>query len=172
MRHAPSCRQCGVSKLEFVLVVILFAMLVGIYLRYTRYYQEVAEEATVKLLLSNVRVGMAQEWVERITKVRTRDGVAELVGANPVRWLDAPPAHYLGELKSPKIDSLAAGYWFFDISTKEFAYVVNVGDNLEIIGQGSRKVLRWKVALTHNLAHDSPDFGDLALVPVSDYRWF
>jgi len=165
-------RQAGASKLELVVVVLIFAMLMAVYLRYTRHYQEMAEEAAVNVLLSNIRVGMAQEWVERIAKSKTREGVAELVGTNPVRWLDSPPAGYLGELKLPKVDTLAAGSWFYDISRRELVYVVKLGDNLEIVGSLPRKMLRWKVISSDNSLTITPDFGDLILAPVVDYRWF
>lgn len=172
MRFRKNCPQNGFSRLEFVLVVILFAMLLGVYLRATRHYQEIAEEATVSLTLSNIRVGMAQEWAERIAKARARDGIGELLGANPVRWLDSPPMPYLGEMKSPRIDNLAPGHWFFDLSSRELGYVVNVGDHLEIDDNSRRKILRWKVRLEDNSKSPQPDFGDLVLVPVSKYQWF
>lgn len=54
-------RQRGFTLLELVLVIIIFSLLVGVYLRSVRHYQEIAEQATVSLTLSNIRTGMAQD---------------------------------------------------------------------------------------------------------------
>lgn len=166
-------RQGGLTRLEFALVAILLAILVGTYLRATRYYQEQMEQVAVSLTLSHMQVGFSQEWAERISKGTNRQGVMELVGSNPVRWLEYPPPGYLGELRNPKVDRLEAGSWFFDAGRKELVYIVNIADHLELQpGIQTTKVLRWTVRLAQNPTGQAPEFGDLALVPVYPYQWF
>lgn len=172
MRGYLRKRQRGFTLLELVVVAFIFAMLLGVYFRSIRYYQEMAEQAMVSLTLSNIRTGMAHEWAERINKGRGRDKVDDLIGANPVRWLENPPASYFGEIKSAHTESIDGGVWFFDSAQKELVYVVNIGSHLEMANLGERKVLRWKVAVEDNLGNKQADFGDLVLLPVTKYHWF
>lgn len=165
-------RQRGLTRLEFALVAILLAILLGTYLRAVRYYQEQTEAVTVGLTISHIQVGMAQEWAERISKGTNRQGVAELVGSNPVRWLEFPPPNYLGELKNPKLERLDTGVWLFDGARKELVYIVRHGNHLELPGMASTKVLRWTVRLAQNSKAMDSEFGELALVPVYPYQWF
>lgn len=174
MYRTAGYSQRGVSQLEFWLVCILLAILFGTYLRATRYYQEQMEQVSVSLTISHIQVGMAQEWADRISKGTNRQGVAELVGTNPVRWLESPPPGFLGELKSPKLERLEPGSWLFDFSKKELVYIVKLGDHLEMGIMPTTKVLRWSVRLAQNSkdSRSAPEFGDLVLVPVYPYQWF
>ena len=53
-------QQRGLTRLEFAIVAILLAILLGTYLRAVRYYQEQAEAIRVRLTISHVQVGFAQ----------------------------------------------------------------------------------------------------------------
>ncbi len=165
-------RQRGFTLLELVLVIIIFSLLVGVYLRSVRHYQEIAEQATVSLTLSNIRTGMAQEWADRIVNGKAGEKVEHLVGSNPVRWLETPPPAYYGEIKNPNLERMEAAAWYFDLAQKELVYVVNNGNELEVENMSGRKVLRWKVALEDNSSQVSATFGNLILRPVVKYRWF
>ena len=165
-------RQRGFTVLELVLVIIIFSLLVGVYLRSVRHYQEIAEQATVSLTLSNIRTGMAQEWADRIVNGKAGEKIEHLVGSNPVRWLETPPPAYYGEIKNPNLERMEAAAWYFDLAQKELVYVVNNGNDLEVEKVSGRKVLRWKVALEDNSSQASATFGTLILRPVVNYRWF
>lgn len=165
-------RQRGFTLLELVLVIVIFGLLLGVYLRSVRYYQEMAEQATVSLTLSNIRTGMAHEWVDRIVQGKAGETIDQLIGGNPVRWLENPPPAYYGEIKAPNPERMETASWYFDLSQKELVYVVNNGSELEVENMSGRKVLRWKVALEDNSGSTSAVFGNLVLQPVVKYRWF
>lgn len=165
-------QQRGLTRFEFAVVAILLAILLGTYLRAVRYYQEQAEAVSVRLTISHIQVGFAQEWAERISKGNNRQGVVELVGANPVRWLEYPPPNYLGEMKTPKVERLDPGSWFFDLNRKELVYLPRLSSHLEQSGSADTKVLRWTLRLAQNPKPKDPEFGDLTLVPVYPYQWF
>ncbi len=165
-------QQRGLTRLEFAIVVILFVILFGTYLRAVHYYQEQAEAISVRLTLSHIQVGFAQEWAGRISTGKNHQGVAELVGTNPVRWLEYPPPNYLGEMKTPKVERLEPGSWFFDLQRKELVYLPRLASHLEVPGNADTKALRWTVRLAQNQEAKNPEFGDLALVPVYPYQWF
>ncbi|MDR0702000.1 MAG: hypothetical protein LBF61_06240 [Azoarcus sp.] len=171
-------RQRGLSMLEFMVCSLALIFLFVGYLRATRHYQEEMEEISVRLTISRIQVGMALDWAKRINNNENRQGVNELVGANPVRWLDEPPYNYLGELRSPKVERLEPGKWFFDLGRKELVYIVDNGDKLTLKNSFDRiKTLRWSVRLVKPEAGDTkntamPEFGDLTIAPVYEYTWF
>ncbi|MDR2031220.1 MAG: hypothetical protein LBP86_02950 [Azoarcus sp.] len=169
--------QRGLTLIELVVCCLLILLLFLGYLRVTRHYQEEMEEIAVRLTISRIQVGMALEWARRINANENRQGTEELVGANPVRWLDEPPYNYLGELKAPKLEKLEPGRWLFDLSRKELVYIVANGDNLVFKNSSeSVKALRWGVRLARAESGEeknaAPEFGELKLVPVYEYRWF
>lgn len=164
--------QSGFSKLELATVLIICSILIVVYLRSVRHYQEMIEHSTVYMTLASIRTGMAHEWAERITKGRIDEPVEDLLGANPVRWLETLPPFYFGEVRNIQSASLQTGAWYFDAANKEFLYVVGVGENLEVERLDGKKILRWKVVVDENSKSKVPVFGDLALVSVNKYRWF
>ncbi|MDR1463038.1 MAG: hypothetical protein LBI68_07895 [Azoarcus sp.] len=175
-RISPARGQHGLTMLEFMVCCMTIIFLTIGYLRATRYYQEEMEEIGVRLTISRIQVGMALEWAKRIDNDENRQGVNELVGANPVRWLEEPPYNYLGELRSPKIERLEPGKWFFDLNRKELVYIVDSGNNLMLKNSFDRiKALRWSVRLikpeSGEAKNATPEFGDLTIVPVYEYRW-
>ncbi|MDR0716129.1 MAG: prepilin-type N-terminal cleavage/methylation domain-containing protein [Azoarcus sp.] len=171
--------QRGLTLIELMVCCLLALFLFLGYLRVTRHYQEEMEEIAVRLTISHIQVGMALEWARRISTNENRRGIEELVGANPVRWLDEPPYNYLGELKAPKLEKLEPGRWLFDLSRKELVYIVDNSDNLVLKNSfESTKALRWSVRLagaesgSGEEKNTAPEFGELKLVPVHEYRWF
>lgn len=176
-RAFPLRAQSGLTLIELMVCCLLALLLFIGYLRVTRHYQEEMEEISVRLTISRIQVGMALEWARRIGAGDSRRGTGELVGANPVRWLDEPPHNYLGELKAPKLDKLTPGRWLFDLSRKELVYIVDNGDNLTFKNSFEPvKVLRWHVRLAGTEPGEKkdtePEFGELKLMPVYEYRWF
>jgi hypothetical protein len=163
--------------IEFTVCCMMILFLLIGYLRATRHYQEEMEEISVRLTISRIHVGMALEWARRINSGENREGIDKLAGINPVRWLEEPPYNYLGELRSPKIERLEPGRWFFDISRKELVYIVNTGDRLTLKNSFERiKALRWSVRLARPESGEAQnagaEFGDLTIAPVYEYSWF
>ena len=165
-------RQRGFTLLELVLVVVIFGLLLGVYLRSVLYYQEMIEQATVSLTLSNIRTGMAHEWADRIAKGKNKERIEDLIGTNPVRWLEYPPQNYLGEIRGGRPEGMDGGNWFFDLTQKELVYVVNHGSYLELSDSQGKITLRWKVVVEDTSGSTRPEFGSLTLQPVVNYRWF
>ncbi|MDR0529537.1 MAG: hypothetical protein LBG69_08020 [Zoogloeaceae bacterium] len=165
----------GFTMLEFTLFVIIMILLIGGYARVTRYYQEQMEEVAVKLTLSHMRVGMALDWASRISKGENKAGVSALIGSNPVAWLDEPPVNYLGEIKTPKLERYEEGRWLFDVGRKELVYIVKNSDHLILKNSFDEvRVLRWQVRLSKSKQNknQTPEFGDLEIAPVYEYKWF
>ena len=176
-RPRTSRVQCGLTLIELMVCCLLALLLFLGYLRATRHYQEEMEEIAVRLTISRIQVGMALEWAHRISVGENRLGIEELVGANPVRWLEEPPYNYLGELKAPKLEKLEPGRWLFDLGRKELVYIVDTGNNLTLKNNlEGTKALRWSVRLARTASGEEkntpPEFGELKLVPVYEYRWF
>lgn len=173
MQLQTSARQRGLTRLEAAILLLIIVFLLGSYMRSVRFNQEQSEAVGVRLTIAHIEVGMAQEWVKRLTQGKNRDGVMELVGTNPIRWLEGPPSGYLGELRTPKLERLDRGVWFFDINRKELVYVPRQSHYLEVGPMPvSIKALRWSIKLAQNPESAAPEFGQLTLKPVQPYQWF
>lgn len=128
------------SILQFSVALAVIGVL-AVYLLDALYYAlEQAErtvmEATIRNMDSAVRIQAATRAMRG-----QEASLGELVGANPVQWLEKPPAGYAGDCQG----DLARGGWCFDAGTQEIVYRPRVDRNLEYLEPG-RSGLRWRVA--------------------------
>jgi hypothetical protein len=95
------------------------------------------------------------------------ESVAPVADANPVSWLDRPPAGYAGEIKGISRAELPPGTWFYDVERRELGYIPRLQSHLS--ADAERPVLRWAIRYTKS---KYGEVEDLALVPVTPYAWF
>lgn len=117
-------RKNGHSLLEFAIVVSVFALLLAVALDKLGFYQQAGEQASVQALQINLRAALAGQVMTLQARGRESE-MAALAGANPVRWLERPPAGYAGELSAAQAAGLAAGSWYFDPVLHVLVYVRN-----------------------------------------------
>lgn len=161
-------RQSGLTWIEFAVVASALAVLAGSLLTALLYYEELAEATVVQLTIRNIRSGLRYQIADRLVAGRTAE-IGQLLGANPVSWLERPPDGYLGIVRTGSVRSLPAGSWFYDIDRGEIGYVPKLSFHL-VAEPGGRSILRWRMQ-----ALRSPTPGEvegLMLVTVSPYRWF
>ena len=130
-KHAPRllavafpqrCSAGGFTLFEFAVVAIIFSVLMGVLLQRLAFYQEEAERAGARLLVSNMQSALRSRAYEAAMRGTPAD-LAALVGANPIAWLDRKPANYGGEIANSTGKSLAPGYWYFDRERRLLVYV-------------------------------------------------
>ncbi len=81
------------------------------------------EQANHKAEVNNIRTDMTEAWVHRQLEHKNVDA-KKLVNTNPVRLMQTPPLHYLGELKQwPKQGAV----WFYDERRHCLVYVYQNG---------------------------------------------
>lgn len=115
-------RRNGHTLLEFAIAVSVFALLLAVLLDKLGLYQQTGEQAAIKALQINLRAALAGQVATLQARGREHE-IATLAGANPVQWLQRPPAGYAGELSAAQAAGLAAGSWYFDPLAHHLVYV-------------------------------------------------
>lgn len=162
--------QRGVTRLELAIVASLAAILFGTFLHAVRRQQEEAEKLLVELTIMSARTGLLSEVAGRVLAGRGRD-VADLIGANPLRWLREPPPGYLGEFASADAGRLAPGSWYFDRAAGELVYRLNLASRFRRLDGSARPEIRWRLQLRQGSGIGETTAGDVALVPAVSYEW-
>ncbi|MDO8597490.1 MAG: hypothetical protein Q7R45_12815 [Sulfuricaulis sp.] len=161
-------RQTGLTWLEFSVVASVLAVLAGSLLTALLYYEELAEATVVQLTIQNIRSGLRYQIADRLVAGRTRE-IGQLLGANPVSWLERSPDGYVGIVRAGSVRLLPAGSWFYDIDRGEIGYVPKLSFHL-VAEPGRRAILRWRMQA---LRSPTPrEVEGLMLVTVTPYRWF
>ena len=161
-------RQTGLTWLEFSVVASVLAVLAGSLLTALLYYEELAEATVVQLTIENIRSGLRYQIADRLVAGRTPE-IGQLLGVNPVSWLERSPDGYVGTVRTGSVRSLPAGSWFYDIDRGEIGYLPKLSFHL-VAEPGGRATLRWRMQALRSAMPG--DVEGLMLVAVTPYRWF
>jgi hypothetical protein len=155
------------SILEFSIILVVIGVMVAALLDALHYTQEQTEKLVVESTIRNVSSGLLNAVAERM--FRGQDGrIVELVGTNPVIWLEKPPAGYLGEFSSAPID-VPRGSWFFDQTSKELKYRPMHDGHLKLAADG---FLRWRVDGVSTTAMGGTRVDWVKVKVLTPYQWF
>lgn len=157
---ATNRRAGGRIRAEVFVRLLLVAILVGILLERTLYYQEQVERSIMEATIINIRSGMRWHIADLMTRHRSVE-VPGMRQQNPVRWLQLPPVGYVGAFAASPEYSVPGGSWYFDESKGELVYVPRLTRFLES-AEGTKEV-RFKVLTTTSGAD---------ILPVRSYKWF
>ncbi len=113
----------GISRFELLNVVFVIGVLCVVLLSQLLHYQELARTAVMEMTVTNVRSGLRLRVAELIMSNRL-DQLGGLLQQNPVIWLDAPPANYLGEYDYPQLHALPVDSWLYDRHAGELIYLM------------------------------------------------
>lgn len=163
--------QRGLSKLEFTVVVALFAVLIATFLNTVRTQQEQAERLVMELNIMSMRTALLAEVTERLIQGRATE-TKDLLGSNPVRFLKGPPAGYLGEFKEVEESRLAAGSWYFDMTSGELVYRLNISSSFKRLDGLSTKEVRWRIAPRDKSSRNIVTVDAISLSPTVNFEWF
>ncbi len=160
--------QTGLTWLEFSVVASVLAVLAGSLLTALLYHEELAEATVVQLTIQNIRSGLRYQIADRLVAGRTSE-IGQLLGANPLSWLERSPDGYVGGVPAGSVRSLPAGSWFYDIDRGEIGYVPKLSFHL-VAESGGRAILRWRMQALRSATPSEVE--GLMLVTVTPYRWF
>jgi hypothetical protein len=149
----------------FVIVVVTVVALIGF--GELRDMQERLERAQVEATVRNLNSALQYEVAHRIAAGQ-ENTIAELAGANPVPWLQAPLPGYLGEVAVAPSET-TRGSWFFDRSRGELVYRPVLSRHLE--GAGSPPLLKWRIQRPQRPGRLALT-GGLGVVATVQYRWY
>lgn len=115
--------QRGYSLFELVCVILIVSVLLLVLLDRTLRYQAMAEKTAMEVTIMNMRSGLRLRVAELMMAERTNE-LGGLVQDNPIHWLEAPPANYLGEIHNPQRSRLPVNTWHFDPDRRELVYLL------------------------------------------------
>jgi general secretion pathway protein G len=160
----------GFSLLELVVSLTLAAVLVGVFLDRALFYREQAEKSAMEQVAQDLRSSVNLRVAELVLDNRFSE-LAALPAQNPMDLLVRKPENYLGVLEGTGMQELVTGNWYFDKSSKEVVYFVDLGQNFTPDERG-RKRVAWHVVLVAGTGsrQDLPQWARFEL--VQPYRWF
>ena len=174
-RQTKNC-QCGFTLIEFVVVIIIVVVLMGIFLDRFMFYQEQAEKVAMEGVVSALESALTLQYGQLMTRGKASD-VAALAQDNPMNWLQKRPNNYTGEFFDPAPAGMVAGNWLFDLKSRELIYMVRNHDHFKP-GSDGKPWIRFHVA-THydpsrlpSLQAAPPELTGVLLEPVEPYSWF
>ena len=107
-----------------------------------------AEAANVATIAGALRSALGLEVADRLVR-GDLDTVAELDGANPMRFLAEQPENYLGEVNGVDPANLPPGNWYFDDASDELVYLVRYTDYFRTELPGPARMV-FRVRLVYN----------------------
>lgn len=163
----PTPRSRSLFQFSVVLAVIGVA---AIFLFDALYYvEEQAERTVMEATVRNMNSGVRMEAAIRVMRGQEAS-IPELVGADPVKWLENPPVGYSGTCQP----ELAPGAWCFDAATREIVYRPRVDRHLEYLDPG-RSGLRWRVGSVAEMAGGNSgkpaSAGEIRLFSTTSFTW-
>jgi hypothetical protein len=154
------------SLLEFSVIFAVIGTISWFGLNGLAELQELGEKTAVEMTMRNVQTGLRYAMAGHFARgedVR----IVEMVGSNPVQWLEKPPAGYQGECPVPI--QLPAGGWCFDAKQRELLYRPTVARNLVIEGGG--QILHWSIKAVRG-SNRTDQVESVRVAPVIWFRWF
>ena len=97
------------SLLEFSVVLVVIGVAAAYFVDGLYYVQEQAERTVMEATVRNMDSGARMEAAMRSIRGQ-ESSIGELIGSNPVQWLENPPVGYSGLCEQ----QLVAGGWCFD----------------------------------------------------------
>lgn len=175
IRRRPAGRHAGFTLFELIVVVCIVALLAGILFNRLRLYEEAAEKAAMQQ--TAVAIKSALQMLVASYMISGRDNeIEKLRNENPVTWLQEKPADYAGEFYADAYARVRPGSWYFDLTRREFIYVVNLGDKFKP-GPDGRKWVRYRVRIEYEELPERDGaprkfLNAVSFAPVQPFAWF
>lgn len=165
----------GFTLIEFVVVVIVIAVLAGVFLTRVPIYQEQAEKAAMQQVEGAVQSAL----VLRYGALMSRGAINEkelgiLTSDNPIKWLQSTPLNYRGEFYDPIASDFPLGGWVFDLKSRDLIYVLDQHDSFKPAADGQAWI-RFHTQLAYEPAlgrtDGSTELTQTLFAPTTPYHW-
>lgn len=167
-RSSPRTRPRLGKLLQFSLVVAIIGVLAAGLLNKLSQIQEKSEKVLVETTIQNVSSGLRSATADFMFHGQDAR-IKELVGTNPVLWLQKPPDGYLGECPATS-GGPGPGVWCFDAGSRELRYWPKLDRNLKF--QGASGGLRWRIDAAGSDPRGSGRVDWVEIVLLTPYIWF
>ncbi len=169
MSGPGSHSSLGLSKLfQFSLAVAIIGVLAAGLLNKLWQIQEKSEKVLVETTIQNVSSGLRNATAAFMFHGQDAR-IKELVGTNPVLWLQKAPDGYLGDCAAT-VGGLGPGTWCFDASLRELRYRPKLDRNLKL--HDASGILRWRIDAAGSGMQGSKRVDWVEIVSVTAYTWF
>lgn len=162
--------------LELAVITLMIVVLLAIAAHRIWQLRIAAEQTAVISMLGSIRSAVGIQTIQRVLHGGL-ESVAAMDRANPIDFLEPPPASYelLKEPLSP--DRMQPYRWYFDASTGELIYRVANADYLQTDLPGPARI-RFQLQLRYVDADQNGRFDRgydtierIELVELDHYRW-
>jgi len=168
------CR--GFTLIELVIVIVIIAILMGLFMNRFLYYQEQAEKIAMEEVVGVIQSSLTMQYGQITTRGKSSD-VTALVKDNPINLLQKKPSNYAGEFYEASLQSVPPGNWLFDLKTQELIYLPRNTDNLRP-GTDGKPWVRFHTVAALELSrlpsqqNAPPELTGLLFEAVEPYSWF
>ena len=152
------------SILEFSVILVVIGVAAAFFLDGLYYVQEQAERTVMEATVRNMDSGVRMEAAMRSIHGQEAS-IGELVGENPVQWLENPPVGYSGACQQ----ELVPGGWCFDTASREIVYRPRIDRHLRHL-EPERLGLRWRVGSAVVVGHPA-SAGTIKMFSTTSFVW-
>jgi len=173
----PYTKVCrGFTLIELVIVIIIIAVLMGLFMNRFLYYQEQGEKVAMQEMVGAVQSALTLQYGQLMTRGKASD-VAALVKDNPMNWMQKKPSNYSGEFFDATPRSATPGNWIYDLKSHELIYLLRNADNFKP-GVDGKPWVRFHTVAAYDpsrlpsLQAAPVELTGLTFEPVQPYSWF
>lgn len=159
-RHTKHAAGFGLVDLAVALAIL--SALVYFLLDRVLTLQEMGEKTEMDETVRTINYALRLEAASRLAR-GTDAQRTPLDQENPVKWLQTPPRHYLGEMERPPAGAQPA-YWYWNPVAHQFVYRPNRSEHLQVENAGNDKSLRFTIDTRTDPSHP-------LLQPLRPYEW-
>jgi len=175
VRRRAAGLQAGFTLFELIVVVCIVSILAGILFDRLQVYKEAAEKAAMQQTAVAIKSALQMRVAAYMIGGRDKD-IENLRDENPVNGLQERPENYAGEYHADAYARVRPGSWYFDLTRREFIYVIKLGANFTP-GPDGRKWVRYRVRIGYEdqRLQDGTTrkvLNAVSLAPVQPYVWF
>ncbi len=168
-------RSSGFTLIELIIVIIIIAVLAGLFLVRIPLYQEQAEKAAMQQVEGAIQSALVLRYGALMTRGAANEKELSILATdNPMTWLQKIPPNYSGEFFDPTPRAVAPGNWMFDLKSRDLIYVLNQSDNFTP-GADGNKWIRFHVKLGYEpklgMSESGKELVTTLFVPTVSYRW-
>lgn len=166
MNSIRKIRRSGFTLFELIVFIALLAILMGLFFDRMLFYQEVAEEVSMRQTVDAVNLAMNLQLASWVARGELRK-ITRLENRNPMSWLERKPVNYLGEYYDPAPGHIPGGNWYFDLKDSCLVYLLKWNAHFH---SKDRERICFRVDLgANNLQNGS--LGLVRLAPLHAYTW-
>lgn len=199
MRFAHRWSDRNLTRLELAVSLLIIAILIGVFSKRVLVIFARAESALVNTTIANINTSLQYYAINAAMhndtdtlaglatlnpfgEIRARNSLNNLENFNSQKFINDQyynwlPSNYLGRLANPDLETIPAGYWFYDTDKNILVYKVNNTEFFQSNLEGVPRI-RFKIYIDYddtnldgNYEADIDSFKGIKLKSLDHYEW-